>query len=235
MSELTTAAERRMTETRRLLVCGIVAGPMFLVVSLVQAYTRKGFDLARHPISLLSLGDLGWLQITNFVVTGILYLACAIGLRRAAQPGRGATWGPRLVGALGVGLIAAGLFVTDAGGGYPPGAPAGAPPKISWHGMLHEVGFLIATLGMIVGCFVFARRFAALERRAWMVASIATPVAVLSFIFWPDLNSLSVRLVIATAILFGHVAAVAARALRDLQELMATTSAPDRTLGAVPH
>jgi hypothetical protein len=60
-------------------------------------------------------------------------------------------------------------------------------------------------------------------------------VAVLSFIFWPDLNSLSVRLVIATAILFGHVAAVAARALRDLQELMATTSAPDRTLGAVPH
>jgi Protein of unknown function (DUF998) len=204
-------------KTRRLLVCGIVAGPLFLVVTLVQAYTRKGFDLARHPISLLSLGDLGWLQITNFVVTGILYLACAVGLRRALHVGAAATWGPRLVGALGVGLIVAGVFVSDAGAGYPPGAPVGAPPKISWHGMLHEVGFLIATLGMIVGCLVFARRFAALQRRAWVAVSIATPVAVLGLIFWPDLDSLSVRLVIASGILLGYVAAIAARALAELQ------------------
>jgi Protein of unknown function (DUF998) len=204
-------------KTRRLLVCGIVAGPLFLVVTLVQAYTRKGFDLARHPISLLSLGDLGWLQITNFVVAGILYLACAIGLRRTLEPGRGATWGPRLVGVAGVGLIVAGVFVTDAGAGYPPGAPAGAPLKISWHGVLHEVGFLIATLGMIVGCLVFARRFAALRRRAWVAVSIATPVAVLGVIFWPDLDSLSVRLVIASGILFGYVAAIAAQALGELQ------------------
>jgi Protein of unknown function (DUF998) len=210
------------TQTTRLLACGIVAGPLFLVVSLVQACTRKGFDLARHPISLLSLGDLGWLQITNFVVTGILYLACAIGLRRALQPGAGATWGPRLVGALGVGLIVAGVFVSDAGAGYPPGAPAGAPPKISWHGILHEAGFLIATLGMIIGCLVFARRFAALGRRAWVAASIATPVAVLCISLWPDLSSLSVRLVIATAILFGYVAAIAARALRELHDKGAT-------------
>jgi len=39
--------------------CGIVAGPVFLATALTQAYTRDGFDLARHPISLLSLGDLG--------------------------------------------------------------------------------------------------------------------------------------------------------------------------------
>jgi Protein of unknown function (DUF998) len=162
-------------ETRKLLACGIVAGPLFLVVTLVQAYTRRGFDLARHPISLLSLGDLGWLQITNFVVAGILYLACAIGLRRALEPGRGATWGPRLVGAAGVGLIVAGVFVTDAGAGYPPGAPAGAPLKISWHGVLHEVGFLVTTLGMIIGCLVLARRFAALRRPGWVAVSSATP------------------------------------------------------------
>jgi Protein of unknown function (DUF998) len=209
-------------ETRKLLACGIVAGPLFLVVTLVQAYTRRGFDLARHPISLLSLGDLGWLQITNFVVAGILYLACAIGLRRALDPGRGATWGPRLVGAAGVGLIVAGVFVTDAGAGYPPGAPAGAPLKISWHGVLHEVGFLVTTLGMIIGCLVFARRFAALRRPGWVAASIATPVAVLGLIFWPDLDSLSVRLVIATAVLFGYIAAIAARALSELHDTAAT-------------
>jgi hypothetical protein len=49
----------------RLLMCGIVAGPLFLAVWFVHAVTREGFDLTRHPMSLLSLGDLGWIQIAN--------------------------------------------------------------------------------------------------------------------------------------------------------------------------
>jgi hypothetical protein len=55
---------------------------LFVAVSLGQAFTRSGFDLTRHPLSLLSNGALGWLQITNFVVTGVLTLAGAVGLRR---------------------------------------------------------------------------------------------------------------------------------------------------------
>jgi hypothetical protein len=101
MPALTTPVDRRIAETRTLLACGVVAGPLFVAGSLVQAFTREGYDLGRHPISLLSLGDLGWLQVTNFVVTGALYVACAVGLRRALQSGPGGTWGPRLVGALG--------------------------------------------------------------------------------------------------------------------------------------
>ncbi len=31
--------------TRTLLVSGIVAGPLFIVVVLIQAFTRQGFDL----------------------------------------------------------------------------------------------------------------------------------------------------------------------------------------------
>jgi hypothetical protein len=228
MTESTTPTQRRTASTSRLLACGIVAGPLFLAVSLAQAFTRQGFDLGVHPISLLSLGDLGWLQTINFVLTGVLYVACAVGLGRVMRAGRGATWGPRLVGLLGVGLIVAGLFVTDAGAGYPPGAPAGAPAEISWHGMLHEVGFLIAFFGMIAGCLVFARRFAALKERAWVAASLATPVAVLGLSLWPDVNGLSVRLVIATAILFGYVAAIAARAMRDLPDTAAIAVSPAR-------
>ena len=86
---------------RNLLVSGIVAGPLFVIASLAQAFTRTGFDLGRHPISLLSLGSLGWVQIANFVVSGVLYLAGAIGMRDALRPGRGSTWGPLLVGAHG--------------------------------------------------------------------------------------------------------------------------------------
>ena len=79
---------------RNLLCCGIVAGPLFIVTSLIQAFTRTGFDLARHPISLLGLGSLGWVQITNFVVSGVLYVLGAVGLRSALQSGRAQALGP---------------------------------------------------------------------------------------------------------------------------------------------
>ena len=196
--------------TNRLLACGIVAAPLFLAVSLLQAFSRDGFDLSRHPISLLSLGDLGWLQIANFTVTGLLYLACAAGLRRVLYPGRAGTWAPLLVGANGVGLIVAGVFVTDAGAGYPPGAPAGAPEDVSWHGIVHEAGFAIATLAWFAVCFVLLRRFKSEGRRGWVAACVAAPVAVLVVDGWPDLDSLSVRLVVGSAISLGFLAAVSA-------------------------
>jgi Protein of unknown function (DUF998) len=195
---------------RKLLGCCIIAGPLFVGVSLAQAFTRTGFDLGQHPISLLSLGSLGWLQIANFVVSGVSYVAGAVGLRQALRSGRGSTWAPRLVAVTGVGLIVAGVFTTDAGAGFPPGAPTGAP-AMSWHGVLHEVGFGLSFAGAIAACGVFARRYAALGQRGWALAGIATVLAVLVIAGWPDLNTVSVRLVIATAALFGFLSAVAAQ------------------------
>jgi uncharacterized membrane protein YhhN len=84
---------------------------------------------------------------------------------------------------------------------------------MSWHGALHEVGFLLSFVGAIGACLVFARRYAALGRRGWAVAAVATVVAVLVIAGWPDLNTLSVRLVIATAVLFAFPTAVAAQHL----------------------
>ena len=121
MTHRTVSPAAPSTETARLLACGVVAGPLFLAVLMIQAFTREGFDLSRHPLSLLSLGDLGWIQIANFVVTGALFVACAIGMRRVLRPGRSGTWAPRLVGAFGVGLIVAGVFTTDAGCRLPTG------------------------------------------------------------------------------------------------------------------
>jgi hypothetical protein len=211
-----TAPPPAAVETPRLLACGVVAGPLFVAVSLIQALVRDGFDLRRHPISLLSLGELGWIQTANFVVTGVLVVACAAGMRRVLRPGRGGTWGPLLIGALGAGLIVAGVFVTDAGAGFPPGAPAGAPAQISWHGILHEVGFIMAVLSWTAACFVFMRRFAAGGQWGWVRACVASVVAVLVLTSWPDLDGVSGRLVLASAIMFGFVAALAARLLAGL-------------------
>jgi hypothetical membrane protein len=73
-----------------LLVCGVVAGPVFVTVIAVQALTRDGFDPSRHPISALSLGERGWIQITDFVLVGAMSVAFAVGLRRVLRPA--ATW-----------------------------------------------------------------------------------------------------------------------------------------------
>jgi Protein of unknown function (DUF998) len=220
---------------RNLLGCGIVAGPLFITVSLTQAFTRYGFDLARHPISLLSLGSLGWVQIANFIVSGILYVVGAVGLRAALRPGRGSTWGPLLVGLTGVGLIIAGGFTADPGAGFPPGAPAGAP-TMSWHGVLHEIGFMLSFVAAIAACVVFARRYAALGRRGWMAVALAAALGALVAVGWPDLNTLSVRLVIATAILFGFLTAVFAQMLKQGPTLrkVVTTDRAESVQGSCP-
>ncbi|TCC52158.1 DUF998 domain-containing protein [Kribbella pittospori] len=190
-----------------LLAAGIVAGPLFVGASLVEAFTRDGFDITWHPISLLSLGELGWIQITNFVVSGLLYVASAAGMRRALSAGRGSVWAPRLVALTGAGLVVAGVCTADAGAGFPPGAPEGAP-DYSWHGILHEAGFAVTMVSWLAACLVFRSRYSAVGERAWSRACVAAPAAVVLVNVWPDLDSISVRLVIGAGIQFAFFAAL---------------------------
>ncbi|TDF95481.1 DUF998 domain-containing protein [Paenibacillus piri] len=74
-----------MTLNKRLLVCAAIAGPIYIIVGLAQILTREGFDMTRHPLSLMSTGDLGWIQITKFILTGFLVVIGAIGLRRTVK------------------------------------------------------------------------------------------------------------------------------------------------------
>jgi hypothetical protein len=96
------APPRPVRVTKSLLGYGVIAGPFYLVVSLAQALTRDGFELTRHAWSLLANGELGWIQIINFTLTGAMLVAFAVGLRRALAGGRGGRWAPRLIGAFGV-------------------------------------------------------------------------------------------------------------------------------------
>jgi hypothetical protein len=162
--------------TGRLLTCGAIAGPLFIVVALLQAFVRDGFDVSRHPVSMLALGDTGWIQIANFIITGALFVACAVGLRRVLHPGRGGTWGPLLIGLFGMALIGGGVFLSDPALGFPPGTPEGPPANLSAHGILHGIAFGIGMLSLIAAFFVFARRFAAAHDRGWSRYSMASGV-----------------------------------------------------------
>jgi Protein of unknown function (DUF998) len=177
-SSATQAADRRRGEpgavtrtTRTLAGCGVVAGPLFIVASLAQMPARPGFHPARDAVSLLSIGHLGWIQVINFLVTGVLYIACATGMRRLVRTGPGRRWIPALLYVCGAGIAGGGVFHPDPGDGFPPGTPAGASVVSSWHGVLHQVCGTSAFLALIVLCFVFGRRFARMGERPLAVGS----------------------------------------------------------------
>jgi len=166
--------------TQRLLKCGVLAGPVYVVVGFLEVMFREGFDIRRHALSLMSNGSLGWIQITSFIMSGMLVIAGAVGIRRALHPGRAGTWAPILLGLYGLGLIAAGIFVADPMDGFPPGTPPGPPVPMSWHGPLHFMAGGIGFVGLVAATLVFARRFAGLGQYGWAVFSAATGVLFLA-------------------------------------------------------
>lgn len=172
-----TDCSREDRVTRSLLGYGLLAGPVYVVAALIQGLTRPGFDLLHDDVSLLSNGSLGWIQIANFIVTGMFVIAASVGMARALA-GR-STWGPRLLAVFGTGLVAAGVFVADPMNGFPAGAPAGRPETISAHGMLHIAVAGIGFLCLVAACVVMARTFGREGRRGWMVYSIASGIAFL--------------------------------------------------------
>ena len=179
MAQNPSIPEAATDKTRSLLLGGVVAGPVYRGISLIQAFTRPGFDITRHALSLLTNGDLGWLQIANFIVTGLLIMAGAVGMRRALNSGRGRTWGPLLVGIFGLSFIGAGMFIPDPALGFPVGTPADAM-TISSKGIMHFAFGGIGFLAIIAACFVFARRFSGLQKGGWALYSMVTGIVFLA-------------------------------------------------------
>ena len=214
-------AERGGPSTR--LACGTIAGPLFVVAFLVEGATRAEYDPLRHPVSSLALGVSGWTQIANFAVAGLLTLVFAVGLRRALRRGKGSTWGPLLVGAWAVGLLGAGVFVTDPVSGYPPGTPDRLL-RNSWQGALHDLFSLAAFAAPGAACFVFGRRFAGWGESGWAIYSVVTGLAfVVAFVIsgagfgqaegFVDLAGLFQRVAIAVG--FGWLTLLAVHLIRS--------------------
>jgi hypothetical protein len=160
--------------TRALLTGGVVAGPLYVAVWLIQAFTREGFDITRHPASLLANGGPGWIQTANFVIAGLLSIGAAVGLRRTLN-GRGYRWAPRLLGAYGVGLLLAAIFPADPGAGFPVGTPADYA-EVSTRGMGQFVAGSIGFSGLIAACLVMAAHYRGAGRTAFSRYSAATGI-----------------------------------------------------------
>ena len=180
------------TDTPRLLAAGVAAGILFFAVTFVEIFARPGFDIARHAISVLSLGPRGWVMKAVFIVSGLLVLACALGLRRAA----GRVAGPVLVALYGAGLVLAGLFDAPPGLGFPPGTAADQQPVMTAEAIVHSIAFMLAFGSLIIACFVFAF---AMWRGASRGAAVLSALAGLAM---PVLIQLGMAGTIATGVAF---------------------------------
>jgi hypothetical protein len=195
------------------------------MVDVILGATRADYDLQRHPTSLLSLGVLGWTQQLNYGVTGLLLVASAIGLRAALRGWGGSRSAPVLIGLFGITVVAAGIFVTDPGFGYPPGTPAPAEPTTS--GALNSLFDLLAFVVSLPGaCFILGRRFVRWGLSGWGWYSIATGFGILAgFVLaiaslnevggLPNLGGLVLRITIVTG--FAWLTLVSLHLMTSLQ------------------
>lgn len=156
-----------------LIGCGAIAGPIYILLGLFQVVIRTGFDITRHDLSLMSNGELGWIQIGNFLLTGLLIILSAFGIRKVLKGTNGGTWGPILLAVYGIGLIGAGIFVADPMNGFPPGTSGNT---ITISGIMHLISGSIGFIGLIAACFVFARRFYKNKEKQWGNFSLVTGI-----------------------------------------------------------
>ncbi|GAB2777448.1 DUF998 domain-containing protein [Amycolatopsis magusensis] len=195
--------------TKSLLGYGVLAGPVYVVAALVQSAFRDGFDLTRHAWSQLAVGDFGWMQVTNLVVTGLMVLAFAAGLRRALRTGPAASWAPALIGVFGVSMVVAGAFPVDALG----------TESMSTSALIHFAAGGIGFPCLAAGLLVLARR---LSREGFARHALATriiaPLFLLSFVGMAS-GALGILAFVAGVVgVFGLVAVLAVHRYRQMPD-----------------
>lgn len=167
--------DRGAAVTRSLLGWGVVAGPFYVIVGLVLAVTRTGFDLGKHALSLLTLGDLGWLQRANLILTGLMVIVAAVGIMRAIRSGRGLAIGVLTI-VYGGGLILSAIFAPDPVEGFPPGSAGG---EFSVSGILHLLFGALGFVAVAVAAFAHAAWSRSIGARGRAAVSVVLGILIL--------------------------------------------------------
>ena len=130
---------------------GILAPISFVGVFSLEGLLRSGYDPMSMYISALSLGNRGWIQISNFMVFGLLLWIFTFGLSKEFQTGKAARVGRIILSIISILFFISGPFVMD---------PAETPAnQMSFHGLIHGISGGIVFLLMPIVIFVFLRAF----------------------------------------------------------------------------
>jgi hypothetical protein len=160
------------------LLCGVLAGPLFVTAFTAIGAARRGYDWRRYPVSSLAIGRGGWYQRANFILAGVLYSCAAAGLAHTDRRRIGPAV-PALVAGVGVGLIGSGLFVTDYAGGLlgdgsderNRGRVDAAPPRPTRAGQLHNLSGIPVFAGIPVAALASATTAARSRDYRWVCYS----------------------------------------------------------------
>ena len=157
------------SRARLALLGGVIGPPVFVAVFLVDGFIHPAYNAVTDFVSELSRGELGWLQIANFLFLALSMLVFAAGIRWGVRRGPGSAAGAVIFAIVGASLIVSGTFVTD----------AHTSAVKTTTGMIHDLAALPVFGGVVAACFVFARRY----HGAMRIYSIATGIfVVVSFV-----------------------------------------------------
>ena len=148
--------------TKVLLISGSIAGPSFTAGWIIEGINRIDYNPVRQSISSLSRGPYGWIQVANFICTGLLTLAFSIGIRRILKSRRSPILGSLLIGIIAIGLIIGGIFKGD------------KSIHLSYQSLLHWFSAALVFLGMPISCFVFATLFVKWGEFGWGIYAKVT-------------------------------------------------------------
>lgn len=164
--------------TRRRLWCGVIAGPLLVGVLLAQALLNPGYDAGSDPISSLSLGPHGWVQVATFVVVGLLVAASGLGVRQLRAHGALVRVGGLLLVVAGAGLVGIGVFVVD---------------PVAWHGRLHDLATGVTINAALLAVAVLAVAWWRAGRRRLALGGLVTALACAA-LGWPaDATTIALR------------------------------------------
>ena len=149
--------------TRRLALAGVIGPPLFVIVFFVLGFIKPGYDPVTRMVSEGSIGELGWIQIADFLALGAAMLAFSLGLWLGFGDRLSGRIGSVLIGIGGVGFLGSGVFVADP-----------YPQIVTTHGALHVAASVIGVNGLALACYFFAKRL--WSGRLFAIWSITTGV-----------------------------------------------------------
>jgi len=138
--------QRRLTA-----LVGVVGSALFVLIFTIEGFIRPGYEPLKSFVSALSLGSRGWIQITNFLIFGLLLFLFTRRIADEFRSGKASKGGLVLLTIIAVCYFFSGPFVMD---------PTGTPlAQATVHGTIHGILGGIVFMLMPISCFIYLRRF----------------------------------------------------------------------------
>lgn len=130
---------------------GIIAPILFVMIFTFEGLFRENYSALSNFISELSMGNRGWIQISNFLLFGFLFFVFSLGILREFRKRKLSQTGPILFLIIASCYFFSGPFVTDPGTIF--------THQKSIHGIIHGVLGGVVFLLMPISSWTFLKQF----------------------------------------------------------------------------